>query len=419
MNMLTNYWRVVRGFNRDIWLILITWALTAFAYFGIMGVLLNLFLLRLGYGPKFIGLLIGSGQLLWAALALPAAAVGLRIGPRKAMAIGNVLIGLGMAFIILVLYVPSNLWSGWLVGWWLILWAGAALLTVNNIPYLMELSSPEERDYAFAAQGAVIALASFAGSLIAGFLPGLIIRQQGLTSDMPAPYGYALWIAPILFLLGAGAIMQVRDVRLKKPSSSSGGGARRPVMFLVFLALVVFLQTAAEGAVRSFFNVYLDTDLSIGTAQIGLIMGVGQLLPAAAALTAPLLMSKLGSGGTLSLTSLATGLFMLPLALVSHWMAAAASFVGIIGAVATAGPSRSVFSQESVSRQWRSSASAVITIGLGLGWATVAALGGFVIEAWGFDVLFLIGAVLALASALLLYVYLLRRSGSQTVPESA
>jgi hypothetical protein len=59
-----SYWRVVRGFNRDIWLVLVTWALVAFAYFGIQGVLLNLYLLRLGYGPKFIGLLIGSGQLL-------------------------------------------------------------------------------------------------------------------------------------------------------------------------------------------------------------------------------------------------------------------------------------------------------------------------------------------------------------------
>ena len=76
-----------------------------------MGVLLNLYLLRLGYGPTFIGLFTGSGQVLWAVLALPGAAVGLHIGPRSAMAIGFSLIGLGAALIVLVQRVPDAIWS--------------------------------------------------------------------------------------------------------------------------------------------------------------------------------------------------------------------------------------------------------------------------------------------------------------------
>src|SRR5438034_4444007 len=71
---------IVRGFNVSVLLWLLMWALAAFGYFGLQGVLFNLYLLRLGFGPEFIGLLVGSGQLVWAVAALPSAAVSRRVG---------------------------------------------------------------------------------------------------------------------------------------------------------------------------------------------------------------------------------------------------------------------------------------------------------------------------------------------------
>jgi MFS family permease len=417
--LLTNYWSTVRGFNRDIWLYLAAWSLLGFGYFGIMGVLLNLYLLRLGYGPTFIGMFIGSGQLLWAALALPVAALGMRIGPRNGMAIGLSLNAAGAALVLLVEGLPPAIWSTWLIASWMLLWAGAAFNTVNSVPYLMGISSEEERNYAFAAQSSVMALTAFGGSLVAGFLPGLFAGWRGLSLEAPTPYRLALWIAPFLFLLGAWVILRARPIILPQPDKSTPEGARRPSAILLFVALTIFLIAATEGALRSFFNVYLDTGLAVETSRIGVIMGVGQLLPAAAALTAPVLMNWLGPGRTFSLTSLAAGLFMLPLALVPHWAAAAFSFVGIIGANATSIPARNVFSQICVGPQWRTSAAAAATIGLGLGWATMAALGGVIIEAWGFAALFLLGSLLALTSALLLHAYLRRQRARQPLPAGA
>lgn len=408
MTLLSNYWQVVRGFSRDIWIFLASWAFLAFGYFGIMGVLLNLYLLRLGYGPKFIGLLIGSGQLLWALLALPAASVGLRIGPRNAMSIGYGLIAAGSALIVLVQIAPPAIWPYWLVGSWMILWAGASMATVNGVPYLMALTSPDERYYAFAIQSSALALFAFVGSVAAGFLPALLANWFALSLEDAAPYRLALWAAPLLFLLSATTILQAPSITLPRPDRLAGAAIQRPVKILLFVALTFFLMTAIEGAVRSFFNVYLDTRLNMSTTRIGVIMGVGQLLPAAAALTAPLLMAWLGAGRTFSLAALAAGLFMLPLALIQHWTAAALSFVGVIGANATSVPARNVFGQICVEPQWRSSSSASSTIGVGLGWATMAVLGGFIIDLWGFEALFLLGAALGFANALLLTLYLHR-----------
>ncbi len=83
-------WAVARTFNTSTWITMWYWALLAFAYFGLQGVLLNLYLLRLGFGLEFIGLLNGSGQLLWAAAALPSGALGRRIGLRPALILGTV-----------------------------------------------------------------------------------------------------------------------------------------------------------------------------------------------------------------------------------------------------------------------------------------------------------------------------------------
>src|SRR5437867_1503503 len=60
---------------------------------------------------------------------------------------------------------------------------------------------------------------------------------------------------------------------------------RVPLGLFVLLGVVVFLFTASDGTLRAFFNVYLDTRLAVAPAQIGVTMGLGQLLPVVAALT--------------------------------------------------------------------------------------------------------------------------------------
>src|SRR5512139_3018982 len=116
---------------------MIPWALLGFGYFGIQSVLQNLYLLRLGYGTEFIGLLTGSGQLFWAVCALPAAAFGRRFGLRQSI-IGGWLIGaLANGMLFLVEFTPRAWWTPWLFGWWALSWVGASLNSVNNIPYIM------------------------------------------------------------------------------------------------------------------------------------------------------------------------------------------------------------------------------------------------------------------------------------------
>jgi MFS family permease len=218
-------WSVIRGFNGSLRLWLLAWALASFAYFGLQAVLLNLYLLRLGFGPQFIGLLVGSGQVIWGLAALPAGALGRRVGLRTAQQAALVLLAVGFGAVLVVEALPRPLWEVWLFGWWAIGWIGAALLTVNLVPYLMAIADDlDQRNAVFPVQTAVSTLMTLVGSLIAGALPGLVVSWTGGSLGEPAPFRTALWPMPVLFVAAALVLGGAREARM----ADAAGRASRP-----------------------------------------------------------------------------------------------------------------------------------------------------------------------------------------------
>lgn len=403
------YIRALFGLNRDIRLYLLAFAFGTFAVFGVQGVLLNLYWLRLGYDTTFIGLLIGAGQLSWGLAALPAAAAGRLLGLRTMMVAGSLLMALSMSLLLVVERLPPAWWSGWLFAWWLLFWIGAALFVVNSTPYLMNIAGVEERGFAFSASMAVLSLAAFAGSLISGWLVSFLAGWLGVGPDDPAPYRYALWLAPIGFLMEGLIITQAR------PASLEEGGmhdpeAPMPLAFFAFLGVVFVLTASGEGAVRSFYNIYLNTELGVPASQIGLIMGMAQLVPVAAALAVPVMLARWGTGFTFSRMTLLGAACMVPIAAIPQLLSAAVGYIGVMAATAAGGAARGLFSQEEVVPRWRGVSSALNIIGLALGWGLTAALGGYLITMAGFRTLFYICAVLMAVAGVLLWAYSRRRT---------
>jgi MFS family permease len=173
--MLT-YFQRLRAFPRDIRLFLVTPALIGFTVFGgIYTVLFNLYLARLGYEPTFIGLVNASSQFALAIFALPASALGLRLGTRPTMIWGMSLVVIGHAAPVLAEFAPVGLRQGWLLGSYLLGGLGLALYFVNASPWVMAMTAPGERSHVFSVQAALWPLAGFVGSLIGGLLPTFIL----------------------------------------------------------------------------------------------------------------------------------------------------------------------------------------------------------------------------------------------------
>jgi len=404
--MVTAYVQKLRLFSRDVRLYLVTAALIGFTvYGGIYDVLLNLYLLRLGHGPESIGLVNAAAFLAMALFSLPAGLLGTRWGIRRTMIAGMSLMVAGYGLLPLAELLPVTWQQGWLPATRVLAGLGVALYLVNASPFLMGATDPEERDHAFSVQAALWPLAGFAGSLVGGLLPGLFARVSGIAVGQPAPYRYSLLTAALLLIPGVLALWATREVHIEQTRERAAKREAAPYGLIVLMVLVGVLRVAGEFGVRSFFNVYLDADLRVPTAQIGTLMAVGQLLSVPAALAMPMLTARWGQGRTIALGALGVALSLLPLALIPHLGAAALSFIAMVALASIVRPAFTVYSQELVTPTWRPVMSGATNLAAGLGAGAMMLAAGYVVTALGYRSFFTIPAGLIATGALLFWAY--------------
>jgi hypothetical protein len=414
VGLVQEYWQAIRSFSPSLRRLLLSMSLILFIAFGLQPVLQNLYLLRLGFDFQFIGLLAGIGQVVWAAAAIPSALLGNRIGLRNSLLLGCALFGLGLAILLLVESVPVSQWRVWLMTSQVISWLGVALITVNLAPYLMTVTGERERRYAFAVSAASAPTMAFIGSLIGGALPELLVNRFGFSLDQPDPYRLALWPGVIL-AGGAIAILFSADpAYVTRQDNKDRSVTQSPLALLAFIGLLAFLSSLGDGALRTFFTVYLDSRLGMAPSAIGSVLGLAQLLPIGAALAVPLLISRLGTGYALMVSMAGVAIFLAGLAAANLVWIVMMMYMATVAIQTITNTTRGIFGQEIFSARWRTSSQSISVVGGALGWAIAGIGGGALIQASGFTMLYLACALAALLAAGLLYGYL-RLVGGQPV----
>ena len=134
--MAATYLRTLRLCNRDVRLCLASSTMVGVTRFGFHTVLLNLYLLRLGFGPEFVGLYVGLGILTYALFCLPAGALGMRWGNRRILIAGVIAMAIGYALIPLAEVVPTSWRGGWLLASAVPANLGVALYAVRRMPIM-------------------------------------------------------------------------------------------------------------------------------------------------------------------------------------------------------------------------------------------------------------------------------------------
>lgn len=386
------YLTAVRSFNRDTRLYPAAAGLHALAVMGIFGVLLNLYLLRFGHGPEFIGLINAAGLIEFAVFSVPAGMLAQIWGMKRTM-LASLGVGvLAMGLFPLADLLPSSVQGPWMAGANLAGAFSTAAFHVSIMPYLMASTSAAERRQAFSMRWALFYLGGFAGSIMGGLLPGMFVWVTSDTLASVAPYRFSLLVTSILLLGVLWAIAHSTEIRLRSDSTTGSRSDRFPLaMFATFAAIVVLLA-AAEGTAQVFFNVYLDVALELATVQIGILIGMGRVVGIGGAILAPAVASRLGNGQTVALTSLAAAMALVPLALISHWAAAGVAFVVLNISMATLAPAQYLFMFSLVGERWRLAiASTSIAAGVA-GFSLMALGGGYVIARFGYPSIFLLAA---------------------------
>ena len=413
---MTNLRHALLQFHADVYRYLIAAGLVGFSYFGFVAVLLNLYLLRLGYGTDFIGLVNGSTALAFALSSLPAGAVGSRFGRRRAAMTGMGCLAAGVTLVPLAaLLFAGQARDVSIIAMRLLSGVGFSFYLVNAYPYLVAATSARDRPYAFAVLAALPPVTGFAGSLAAGALPAWVAARLSLTAADPAPFAVVL-VAAGLILLPAPLILArteerepSRRARPRGERRRADDGARRAdaalYLLIFFLGLTALLRVAGEGASRSFINVYLEVDLGASTSRIGLLLAFGQLVAGPAALCAPALAARAGKVPVIVVTTALTAGSLLIMALVPHWAAAGIGFTLVVGLRSITQSVSSVVHMEIVPASWRGVTSGVVSMAMGLGFTSMSLGGGYLIPVMGFPGLFLLAAAVTAASAVIFWRY--------------
>lgn len=402
-----SYLHTLRLFNRDVRLYLAATILFGFSLFGgITSLLLNLYLLRLGYGPTFVGWVNATGAFSFAIFSLPAGFMGARWDPRVVMIAGIGIAIAGNGLLSQAELVSAGARDVFVLATNALGLLGVALYIVNGAPYLMGVTGSRERNHVFSMQGALFPLAGFFGSLVGGILPGRIAWLMDLAPYNPAPFRYTLLAAsalliPALFLLVAMQKPQIRQPRERAEASD----APFPLGLIALIALTSLLHVAGEGAVRTFFNVYLDAGLRVPTSLIGTIMATGQLLAVPAALMLPFFTRRFGNQPTVVLAALCTPLMLIPMAFIPHWVPAGFCFMNIVALAAIRRPAFVVYNQEIVSPRWRATMSGASSMMAGIGYSVIAMGGGYIISTAGYRALYLSSAAFTALGTLVFWAY--------------
>ncbi|MBI3957293.1 MAG: MFS transporter, partial [Chloroflexi bacterium] len=378
-------------FRRDVNLLLLATGILAISFFGVTALLKILYILRLGYGPEYVGLFGASGALGYMAMSLPSGWLGERWGVGRSMALGALATTIGMAMLPLSEAMPAWAQDGWPIASQIVQAGGFALFSINFVPALMAATSPENRNSAYALSSTLRSLGTFVGTIVGGLLPGLLVLVTGQGLDTPAPYRLGLWIGPVIAAVAIIPLLRIADQGQVRGDVEILPTDSFPVLPVGLLIVFVSLSQAASAACQSFCNAYMDSELALSPATIGLITGVGQFAAIFAPMVLPRLARQRGNGWTLLVVTLGSAISLTPLILFPHWLGAGLGRFGTLALAAMWMPTLQVYQMEMIAQRWRSLAYGAISMGMSLSFAAVSYGGGLVVAGWSYAALFGLG----------------------------
>ncbi|HTE56220.1 MAG TPA: MFS transporter [Kofleriaceae bacterium] len=410
VSLLSPYVRLYRSLapegRRFLWVS----ATVEYQYLGIYLIAVNLYLLRLGFGPEFIGNVTGSGIAAYSTTAFLSGYLFHRRSATRLVTNGVLLIAVGLVGIAFTDIVPASARAPWIIVTNALAWMGGGFFGVGRLPYLTSVAPTGQRVLTFTLERLMGIGLAVLGGLGVTFVPGLAARLLGVTLDDPAPYRMAILLAPagllpalVLFRCAA----RRAPARGERPDDEVEGGrpptARiSPTTIILLLSVFAVLFNFAGTPPLYFFNVYLDDGLAISPALIAFVMGVARLGSLPATMLLPALTRRFSMPSLLVIISLGLALAMIPMALVPEPLVASLSFLTCSLLLALYEPVFDLYRMDVVPASAQTRMAGTTQTATYAAQSIAGFAGGYVVVAMGYPSLFLGAAILAFAAALLL-----------------
>lgn len=405
-NQMSSYLRRVLSFSFDLKLLLL-YNLLANIGFGTIELVFNFYLIELGHREDFIG---EWRAVQTVAMAIAALTIGFwinRYGPWRVIVGGFTIFsvasfGLGLA---------EQTWLLFVLG----VFFGAGLSCLFNpiMPFVMEYSPAEQRQYVAAISFSLVSFSMMIGSLVGGFFPSAVasIYPDIAVGSLQA-YRAAILIGAIIAATGLIplALMgtprqswQRRDSRAEARSESAESRKQARSDVAIFVA-VGGLMSIGVGMVQPFFNVFLK-DIGASDNQVGFIFALGGLVAAVIGLAAPLMANRLGSLNAVLILRLSIVPFYLVIIFAPNLGVAILAFLLRQASISMAWPIDSTFISEVLPPRARAGVFGWRSAAWNGGVALASYLGGRIIVSSGYNPTFLSLVFFTTASAFLFWVY--------------
>lgn len=365
--------------------------------FGVQSAVMNLFLLRLGYGVAAVGRLHAISVVMYAACAVAVGAGGLplRMRPQAAMVLGAILAQASNLLVPLALFVPAPARTPFIMATLLLRSLGLGLYTVALQPYLMAASTPSTHGSAYAAWAAAGMGGGLLGSLGGGFLSAAAADLLRLTQQHAEPFALTLALVGVLTMPAPLLISRAADVG-PQPAARDGRPSpfpadRAPVAVIAMMFLVMWLRVTPGAIMYTFGSVFLDQVQGAASQAIGTAWSASMALAIPLVLASAELIRRFGADRTLIGSLSAVALVMLPIALFDSRLGALVTLIGFNGLTHIARTSLVLIAMSSVSARWRTTMAGVTETAAALSFIAAGFGGGPVIDAWGYDPVFIAG----------------------------
>lgn len=403
------YLQDIKRYSPDIRLFLL-YNLAANVGIGVFTLLYNLYLTELGLREDYIGRFNSISTLAMAGVALSMGYLINRLGVWLCVTVGMglfIVTSLGLCFITdpNTLLVFAGL-SG----------AATAFLFVPTMPFIVDLTTREDRHGVAALAFSLQSLSVMVGSLVGGWFPRVLSFFGDFDAGSVEAYRYTLVFG--LFLAGLSLIplqLMTSERKRARPDDSAPAqparpsGAAQPVPRNVRRDLWMFvavggLMSIGAGAVFPFYNVFLET-IGATAGQIGLIYALGGFLAAFIGLSSPWVAHRFGPLKAVVLVRLAPVPFYF--LLVAFPVLPLAIFGQIIRTISInmAWPIDSTYASDILPARERSKAFSYRSGAWNLGWSLASLVVGRLIVSYGYSVSFIVYAVFMSLAMIVFYVY--------------
>ena len=365
--------------------------------FHVFQLLLNLYLKELGFVESQIGLVISARALGATLLAIPVAIILSRVKLKPLLLTGCIMMA-GFSYFIttmdeLILLMGFSLLTG----------MSFAFFRVASGPFYMRNSTSVERTHLFSLSFGMMMLAGMVGSLFSG---KLVLILAEFTGDIIAGYRYTLYIGIAASIL---ALIPFALVKANPPSAEESkislnmNQIRNRGGFYFKITIANFIVGLGAGLIIPFLNLYFRDRFGQPPDRITFFYFMAHLVMLVGIMIGPIMAKKMGLVRAVVTAQLSSIPFMfilsysdfLPLVLLAFVLRAGLMNIGV--------PIITNLAMELSEKSEQGLVSALLIVAWTSALMISSALGGVLIENFGYTVTINITIVIYIVSTLIFY----------------